>query len=158
MTVETAHIEPAGVVRSLLADPTNPDLVHRLVAPDATYVSLNFHNPELQRIMPWTGTRTGPEAVLDTYTRVNRYWRSEAFEIEQLFGDGENVAVFGRFTYRSTTLGKAATSPFAIRATVTDGRITFMQFMEDTFATAATFRAGGEAVFRADPEGGEVAL
>ena len=146
------------IVRTLLNDPTNPDVVHRLVAPDATYVSLNFDNPDLQRIMPWAGTRTGPEAVLDTYTRVNRFWRSEAFEIAELFGEGENVAVFGRFTYRSTTLGKAATSPFAILAKVRGGQIAFMQFMEDTFATASTFRSGGAATYRSDPDGGEVEL
>ena len=146
------------VVRTFLSDPTNPGLVRALVAPDATYISLNFANPELQRIMPWAGTRTGPEAVLDTYTRVNRFWHSEAFEIGELFGQGENVAVFGRFTYRSVTLGKAVTSPFAILAKVKDGQITFMQFMEDTFGTAATFRSGGVATYRSDPDGGEVEL
>ena len=150
--------QPAEVVRMLLGNPTDPNLVRRLVAPGATYVSLNFDNPELQRIMPWAGTRTGPDAVLDTYTRVNRYWRSEAFEISELFSQDENVAVFGRFTYRSTTLGKAATSPFAILAKVQGGQITFMQFMEDTFATAATFRDGGVATYRSDPDGGEVTL
>ena len=148
----------ADIVRTLLNDPTNPEVVHRLVAPEATYVSLNFDNPELRRIMPWAGTRTGPEAVLDTYTRVNRFWRSEAFDIGELFSEGENVAVFGRFTYRSVVLEKAVTSPFAILAKVKDGRITFMQFMEDTFGTAATFRSGGVATFRSDPDGGEVSL
>ncbi len=149
---------PAEVVRAILGDPTNPEVVHRLVAPDATYVSLNFDNPELRRIMPWTGTRTGPQAVLDTYTRVNRFWHSEAFEIGELFSEGANVAVFGRFTYRSVTLGKAITSPFAILAKVDDGQVTFMQFMEDTFATASTFRSGGVAAYRSDPDGGEVTL
>ena len=146
------------IVRTLLNDPTNPDVVRACVASEATYVSLNFDNPELQRIMPWAGTRTGPEAVLDTYTRVNRFWHSEAFEIGELFGQGENVAVFGRFTYRSVTLGKAVTSPFSILAKVKDGQITFMQFMEDTFGTAATFRSGGVATYRSDPDGGEVEL
>ncbi len=149
---------PVEVVRAVLNDPTNPEVVRELVARDATYVSLNFDNPELQRIMPWAGTRTGPEAVLDTYTRVNRFWHSEAFEIGEVFGEGENVAVFGRFTYRSVTLGKAVTSPFAILAKVSGGQITFMQFMEDTFGTAATFRSGGVASYRSDPAGGEVAL
>ena len=151
-------VTPAEVVRAILDDPTNPEVVHKLVAADATYVSLNFDNPELRQIMPWAGTRTGPDAILDTYTRVNRFWRSEAFEIGELFGEGENVAVFGRFTYRSTTLGKAITSPFAILAKVRDGQVVFMQFMEDTFGTAATFRSGGVAMFRSDPDGGEVAL
>ena len=151
-------VTPAEVIRTLLSDPTNPEVVRRLVAPDATYVSLSHDNPELRQIMPWTGTRTGPDAVLDTYTRVNRFWRSEAFEVGELFGDGGNVAVFGRFTYRSVTLGKAVTSPFAILAKVSDGQVTFMQFMEDTFGTAATFRSGGTATYRSDPDGGEVVL
>ena len=151
-------VMPAEIVRAILKEPTNPEVVHRLVSPDATYVSLNFDNPELKQIMPWAGTHTGPDAVLETYTRVNRFWGSEGFEIGELFGEGENVAVFGRFTYRSVTLGKAITSPFAILAKVKDGRVVFMQFMEDTFGTASSFRSGGVARFRSDPDGGEVAL
>ena len=151
-------LQATELVRMLLSDPTNPDVVSKLVAADATYVSLNFDSPELQRIMPWAGTRTGPEAVLNTYTRVNRYWHSETFEIDEVFGQSESVAVFGRFTYRSATLGKAVTSPFAILAKVKHGQISFMQFMEDTFATAATFRSGGVATYRSDPDGGEVTL
>ena len=149
---------PVEVIRAILINPTDPEVVHRLVASDATYVSLNFDNPELRQIMPWAGTGTGPAAVLDTYTWVGRFWHSEAFEIEELFGEGENVAVFGRFTYRSVTLGKAITSPFAILAKVKNGQVTFMQFMEDTFGTASTFRSGGVATYRSDPDDNEVAL
>jgi len=119
---------PVEIVRAILEDPTNPDTVHALVAPDATY------------------------------SRVLRYWTSEAFDIRDMFASGEDVAVFGSFTYRSTTLGKAVTSPFSILAKVCDGRVTYMQFMEDTFGTAATFRMGGTAVFHSDPESGEVSL
>ena len=149
---------PVDVVKAILADPTNPEVVHRLMAEDATYVSLNFDNPELKRIMPWAGTQTGPEALLGTYKRVGLYWTNEGFEIGDIFGAGENVAVFGRFTYRSTTLGKAITSPFAILAKVRDGQVTYMQFMEDTYGTASTFRSGGTTLYSADPEGGEIEL
>ena len=152
-------LAPAEVVRALLADPTNPEVVERLVAADATYVSLNFDNPELKRIMPWAGTSRGPQAVLDTYGRVGRFWRNEGFEVDHLFGSGEQVAVFGRFTYRSATLGRAATSPFAILAEVRDGQVRHMRFLEDTFATAQTFRTGGTATYRSDPDReGEVML
>ncbi len=153
-------MNPIDVVRALIADPTNPDVVERLVASDATYVSLNFDNAELKQIMPWTGTSHGPQAVLDTYGRVGRFWRSELFEVEHLFGSGDRVALFGRFTYRSTTLGKVASSPFAIFAEVRDGQVRHMRFLEDTFATAATFRTGGTATYRSDPDGGgeEVSL
>ncbi len=147
-------LQPTDVMRALLADPTNPEVVERLVAADATYVSLNFDNPELKRIMPWAGTSRGPQAVLNTYSRVGAFWRNEGFEVEHLFGSGEQVAVFGRFTYRSTTLGRAATSPFAILAEVRGGQVRHMRFLEDTFATAQTFRTGGIATYRSDPDGG----
>ena len=50
------------------------------------------------------------------------------------------------------------TSPFAILARVSGERVTYMQLMEDTFATAASFRSSGKAVFRPDPDGGELRL
>jgi uncharacterized protein len=37
-----------------------PDVVKSVVAPDATYVSLNTDNAELNKIMPWAGTSHGP--------------------------------------------------------------------------------------------------
>ena len=144
------------VVKAILDNPTDLASVKELVAPDATYVSLNYNNPELKTLMPWAGTQTGPEAVVSTYTKVGRYWKNEGFEIEEIFEAGENVAVFGRFTYRSTTIGRAITSPFSILAKVQGGKVIYMQFMEDTFGTASTFRTGGTATFRADPDGGEV--
>ena len=144
------------IVKAILDNPTDLASVRELVAPDATYVSLNFDNPELKKLMPWAGTQTGPEAVVSTYSQVGRYWKNEGFEIEEIFESGENVAVFGRFTYRSTTLGRAITSPFSILAKVRDGKVAHMQFMEDTFGTASSFRTGGTATFRADPDGGEV--
>ncbi len=52
-----------------------------------------------------------------------------------LFGAGENVAVFGSFT-RSVSIGKLFRSPFAIHAKVRDGKIVFFQFMEETIASA----------------------
>lgn len=72
-----------------------------------------------------------------------------------MFTDGESVAVFGRFTYESTVLSKSVTSPFSVFAKVRNGRCTYMQFMEGTFATAASFRSGGSWTFQSDPEGTE---
>ena len=101
------------------------------MAEDAIYISLNFEDPELKRVMPWTGTSSGPESFISTFTRVATYWTIEAFEISDLFGSAEDVAVFGSFTYLSVSLGQAVRSPFSIHATVKDGKIAFFQFMED---------------------------
>ena len=149
---------PVEIVQALLQGSKDPAVVHALVAPDASYVSLNYENTELKKIMPWAGTSQGPDAVLGTYTTVAERWESQAFEIETIFGAGENVAVFGRFTYKSRTLGKAVTSPFSILAKVANAQVTYMQFMEDTFGTASTFRCGGSWKFQSDPAGGEVEM
>jgi hypothetical protein len=51
-----------------------------------------------------------------------------------------------------------ATSPFAVFAKVADGRCRYLQFMEDTFATGASFRSGGSWKFRSDPDGKDVVI
>jgi hypothetical protein len=55
-------------------------------------------------------------------------------------------------------MSKLVTSPFAVFAKVRDGRCYFLQFMEDTLATSASFRSGGKWTFPSDPDGGEVAF
>jgi ketosteroid isomerase-like protein len=126
---------------------TAPDKVEaaakRLVAPDATYVSLNFNNPELKKIEPWTGTAKGPSAYSSTFMRVANYWKIEDFTVTDKFASGEDVAIFGKFTYRSVVVGTVFTSPFSIHAKVRDGKMTYFQFMEDTYASASSFRKSG---------------
>ncbi|MBJ2285851.1 hypothetical protein JFT66_16965 [Pseudomonas sp. MF6755] len=56
---------------------------------------------------------------------------------------GEDVAIFGKFTYRSVAIDRVITSPFSILAKVHDGKMTYFQFMEDTYATASSFRQSG---------------
>jgi hypothetical protein len=151
-------LSPTEVMTAILENPTDLENVRLLVADDFTYVSLNYDNPDLKKLMPWAGTARGPESIVKTFVDVGRYWETQAFETEALFSSGENVAMFGRFTYKSKMLAKVVTSPFAIFAKVTDGRCTYMQFMEDTFATGASFRSGGSWTFRSNPNGEEVTV
>ena len=140
-----------NIVMDFLSN-TAPDKVeaaaNRLVAQDATYVSLNFSNPELKKIMPWTGTDKGPRAYSGAFLRVANYWTIEDFTVTDKFASGEDVAVFGRFTYRSVATGHAITSPFSIHAKVRDDKIVYFQFMEDTYATASSFRQTGSWVVK----------
>jgi len=149
---------PVAVIEQFLANTTNPEVVNQLVAPDATYISLNYENKDLKRILPWTGTSSGPKAFIDTFSRVFQYWQAFNFEPKEIFGSGENVAVFGSFTYKSNTLGITATSPFSIHAKVKDGKIIYFQFMEDTFATAATFKVSGTVKYHSDPNGSGIEI
>jgi uncharacterized protein len=149
---------PKDIVQTLLRSVRDPNTVKELCAPDVTYVSLNYTNFDLHKIMPWCGTSHGPEAILKTFRDVAAFWSIDSFAPEEIFGEAENVAVFGRFTYTSTKLRKTITSPFAILCKVKDGKITYMQFMEDTFCTASSFRSGGTWKFQSDPKGSEVAI
>ena len=54
---------PAGIVRRVLSDPTNPAVVTELVAEDSVYVSLNYSGDDLKKIMPWAGTGQGRAAA-----------------------------------------------------------------------------------------------
>ena len=151
-------LKPKEVLASILKDPMNIDNVRSLVADDVTYVSLNYDNPDLHRIMPWAGTGRGAERIVKTFVDVDRFWEKVDFRSEALVGDDECAAMFGRFTYKSRRLGKIVTSPFSVLARVSNGKCTYLQFMEDTFATGASFRSGGSWKFLSDPDGQEVVI
>ena len=70
-----------------------------------------------------------------------------------MFASGENVAVFGDFRYKSNSLSKVVSSPFSIVVKVVDGKVTYLQFLEDSYATAASFRSAGSWTVHADPTG-----
>ena len=154
----TGTASPVAIVQELLSDPTNSEVVNRLTTPDVTYVSLNYKNEDLRKLMPWCGTYTGPQAIIDTFARVYRYWEKHDIRVDTIFGEGEHVAIFGQMNYRSTILGKAVVSPMAIYARVKDGKITYLQYLEDTFGTGESFRSSGTWYFRSNPNGEEVAV
>ena len=70
-----------AVLQQLLQNTSNLEVLQQLMTPDATYVSLNFDNPELKRIMPWTGTHKGPQALLEVFTAIQRYWKTLDFKV-----------------------------------------------------------------------------
>ena len=142
---------PIEVVGEWLQNLLDPDVVHRLVAPDATYVSLNTEDAELAKIMPWAGTSHGPQAVLGNLGQMFTRWENQAFNVTTMFASGENVAVFGDFRYRSHSLGKVVTSPFSILMKVADGQVTYLQYLEDSYATAASFRSRGSWIVQPEP-------
>jgi uncharacterized protein len=146
---------PTEILSAILDKPTDLSHVSALVTADVTYVSLNYSNPDLKRIMPWAGTSRSTESIVRTFTDVSRFWEILSFEPEALFGSDVYAAMFGRFTYRSSVLRKTVATVFA---KCYDGRCTFLQFVEDTFATSASFRSGGSWAFRSDPNGEQVVI
>jgi hypothetical protein len=66
--------------------------VNRLVAPDATYISLNTEDTELSKIMPWAGTSHGPQAFLDNLGTMFTRWENQAFNVTTMFASRETGA------------------------------------------------------------------
>lgn len=147
---------PLAVLKAILANPTDLAHVKQYTTDDFTYVSLNYENLPLKKIMPWAGTTVGTQALVKTFIDVGRYWRMDDFTIEDSFENVDGAALFGRFTYTSTVLGKTVTSPFAVLARGKNGKLSYIQFMEDTFGTVRSFLDGGSYRIKSNPDGSTV--
>lgn len=147
---------PLEILKLILSDPTELSFVQQFTTDDFVYVSLNYEHSELKRIMPWAGTNQGARGLVQTFIDVGRYWTTENFEIQDSFENKDGAAIFGSFTYTSISLGRTVTSPFAVLARGQDGKLSYVQFMEDTFATARSFRESGEYLIKASPDGSEI--
>ena len=144
------------LLQQVLQNTTNVQALRQLMTPDATYVSLNFDNPELKRVMPWTGTHTGPQSLPEVFEAIQRYWNTLDFTVTDAIEQGSRVALFGSFTYRSKATGKTVTSPFGLLARFEGDKVAYIQFLEDSYGTAGSFKTGGATRFRSDPTGQEV--
>lgn len=61
---------------------------------------------------------------------MRRHRKGLKFEIEHSFASGEDVAVFGRATYESVAMGRAAQPSFAVWAKVgKEGRVETVQLI-----------------------------
>jgi ketosteroid isomerase-like protein len=146
----------SAVLQELLQNTSNLTVLQRLMTPDATYVSLNFDNPDLKKVMPWTGTHKGPQAIPEAFGAMQRFWTTLDFKVTDAIEQGSRLALFGSFTYKSNVTGKEITSPFALLARFEGDKVAYVQFLEDTYGTASSFKTGGATRFHSDPSGNEV--
>ena len=102
------------------------------------WISLNENNPDLKAILPWTRTNKSPETIARLFKAITETWETKDFEVRDIVEQGDNVAFFGVFTYRGRETGREVTSPFSLFAKLTNGKISYLQFLEDTFATSRT--------------------
>jgi ketosteroid isomerase-like protein len=145
-----------SVLQELLQNTSNLKVLQQLMTPDVTYVSLNFDNPDLKRVMPWTGTHKGPQALFDVFAAIQRFWKTLDFKVTDMIEQGSRVAFFGSFTYKSNVTGKEITSPFSLLARFEGDKVAYVQFLEDSYGTAGSFKTGGATRFHSDPSGKEV--
>ncbi len=148
-----SQASPLAVLETILSNPKDLEFVKQYTTGDFTYVSLNYGTPEVKQVLPWAGTTQGTEGLVQTFIDVSRYWTVDDFQVQDRFENADGAALFGTFTYTSNTLGKTVTSPFAVLARGAGGKLSYVQFMEDTFATVRSFRESGAYRIRAHPDG-----
>src|SRR5580658_6263482 len=147
-----------AVLQEILQNTTNLSVLQQHMTPDATYVSLNFDNPELKKVMPWTGTHTGPQSLPEVFAAIQRFWKTLDFKVTDTIEQGSRVALFGSFTYKSNATGKEITSPFGLLARFEGDKVAYLQFLEDSDGSAGSFKTGGATRFHSDPSGKEVEI
>jgi ketosteroid isomerase-like protein len=145
-----------AVLQKFLQNTTNVEVLRQSMTPDVTYVSLNFDNPELKKVMPWTGTHKGPQALAEVFRAIQRFWKTLDFKVTDAIEQGSRVAFFGSFTYKSNVTGTEITSPFGLLARFEGDKVAYIQFLEDSYGTAGSFKTGGATRFHSDPSGTEV--
>jgi ketosteroid isomerase-like protein len=128
-----------AVVQGFLQNTTNLKVVQQLATPDVTYVSLSFDNPELKKV-------------------IQTYWKTLDFKVTDAIEQGDRVAMFGSFTFKSNVTGREITSPFALLVRFEGDKIAYLQFLEDSYGTAGSFKTGGTTRFHSDPSGKEVEI
>jgi uncharacterized protein len=145
-----------AALQQLLQNTMNPKVLGQLMMPDALYVSLNYDNSELKKVMPWAGTHKGPQSLPEIFAGIHSFWKTLDFKVTDTIEQGNRVAFFGSFTYKSNTTGKEITSPFSLLARFEGDKVAYLQFLEDSYGTAGSFKTGGTTRFHSDPSGKEV--
>jgi uncharacterized protein len=92
--------------------------------------------PGATEIVPWIGRRrTGAEAAA-FYATLDDHLERDVFEVERLFVDGDEAVAVGHLRSIVRAGGGLIETPFAIRITVTGGKITRYLILEDSYRVA----------------------
>ena len=87
-----------AVLQELWQNTTNLKVLRQLMTTDATYVSLNFDNPELKKVMPWAGTHKGPQALPEVFCIDPTLLENARFQGHRHHRAGTRVASSGSWT------------------------------------------------------------
>ena len=68
---------------------------------------------------------------------MQRFWKTFDFKVIDTVEQGSRVALFGTFTYKSIATGKEITSPFGLLARFEGEKVAYIQFLQDSYGTAA---------------------
>lgn len=107
-------------------------------------------DPESTIAIPWLGRYHGPAGAREFIAHLQANIDVIGFGPQTVVAEGDQVAVFGTFSYRAQSTGRQFDSNYAIRMKMRGEKICEYFFHENTYAVAAAFRTGGSWTMNAD--------
>ncbi|HKP85185.1 MAG TPA: nuclear transport factor 2 family protein [Blastocatellia bacterium] len=100
--------------------------------------------PDIENI-PFSGKRSGREAVTQFFATVADSQDVLAFEPQQFVAQGDKVVALGRYSWRVRSTGREFESDFAHVFTVRDGKVVSFQEYLDTAAGLTAYQKAASA-------------
>ena len=144
-----------AVLQQLLQNTSNLRALQQLMTPDATYVSLNFDNPELKKIEPWAGIHKGRRPYLMSLRQSNASGKHSISRSPTLLSRVFVSPCSPFLRTDRTRPGRKSHRHSAFWRASRGDKVAYLQFLEDSYGTAGSFKTGGATRFHSDPSGRE---
>ena len=114
----------------------DPDVIAQYIAD-----GIDFYIAE-SPYMPWTGKKAGKEAVITALKQLIAAHNTaeDDFEMDHIFIDGTEAAVFGRIGRTVKVTGKKFKELFVMRFTIANGLISKLVMLEDSHQIEKAFK------------------
>jgi ketosteroid isomerase-like protein len=113
----------------------DPDSIAALFSDDVL-----FEIPGDDGVLPWIGRKTGRGAVADFIRGTRSLTEPVKFDIQDVLASEDRAVIVGELATRIKATGKMIESAIAIILTVSDGRISRFQMLEDSFEVSRAAR------------------
>jgi len=130
--------ETAEIARRLLSDigsGREPDRIALLFSKD-----VRFEIPGDIGALPWIGQANGRGAVSEFIHGTRTLIERVKFDVHGILVDNDRAVIFGDLASKFLATGRMVESPFAMILTISEGKITRFQMLEDTFAVSRASR------------------
>ncbi len=92
-------------------------------------------------LVPYAGSRTGPEQVAEYFREFGEAVEMTQFEPQDFFAQADKVVVLGHYEARVKKTGKVIKTDWVHAFVLRDGKIASFHGYEDSAAVAAAFTA-----------------
>ncbi len=135
--VQTDNIAIAQELLGRLASDAEPAAIVALFAEEMTW-----DIPGDTSAFPWIGAQTGRQSVLSFITETTEKIDRIRLDVDEILASDTRAVILGQLASRVRRTGRVIESAFAIILTISEGRITRFQMLEDSFAVSQAAYAG----------------